>query len=274
MKASTVSPLRRIPLWLAPSVCVGVVLFFLYPINAAPTPRTNAVRLDVVTAPSPAAEVAAPAPDPAAVHVVLTRGSKRLELDLPLDGKVSTSTADEIARLMRCARSGRTRRIATGTLALLADVAVRYPGHEIEIISAVRDEPERTRDGVKHSKHWDGHAIDLVVKGANLAEVRDAMWTNHRDIGVGWYPNGRFIHIDYRPDVHDTAWTQQRPNADNQYNPRWARVARDPELASAVWRAKMRRMLEKSPPLSALVSSIASVMGYNTAGIVRDRDNS
>jgi len=177
------------------------------------------------SAPTIAPEPPAPS-EPATVHVVLIRGPQRLELELPIDGNVSADAADAIARIMRCPTSGRTRRIATGTLALLADVAVRFPGHEIEVVSAVRAEPERSRDGVKHSKHWSGHAIDLKVHGAKLSDVRDAMWKNHHDIGVGWYPVGGFIHIDYRPDIHDTAWTQPKPNADNIYHPRWARVAR------------------------------------------------
>ncbi len=276
MKASNLRvPHRMLPLWLAPFVCLPLLLSF--PTKAEPTPHSAAVSVAVVSAPPVSiapAEVPAPPSGPATVHVVLTRGHKRLELELPVDGKVPPATADAIARMMRCPTSGRTRRIATGTLALLADVAARFPGHEIEVVSAVRDEPDRTRDGIKHSKHWDGHAIDINVRGAKLADVRDAMWKNHRDIGVGWYPAGRFIHIDYRPDVHDTAWTQQRPNADNQYNPRWARLARDPDAESTVWRAKMRRLLETSATLSTLVTSIAEAMGYSTAGIVRDRRSS
>jgi uncharacterized protein YcbK (DUF882 family) len=283
MKASNVNArYRTVPLWLAPCVCLPLLL--LFPAKAEPTPHTTTVSV-AISAPRPsiaARELPAPAPEAApeaapevaTVHVVLTRGHMRLELDLPLDGKVSPTTADEIARMMRCPVSGRTRRIAAGTLALLADVATRFPGHEIEVVSAVRDEPDRTRDGVKHSKHWDGHAIDLIVRDAKLSEVRDAMWKNHRDIGVGWYPTGGFIHLDYRPDVHDTAWTQVRPNADNQYNPRWARLARDPDAQTAAMRAQMRRLLETSPTLSTLVTSIAEAFGYSDAGIVRDHRNS
>jgi uncharacterized protein YcbK (DUF882 family) len=232
------------------------------------------VCLALLLVSSPNVEAAGPPAEPETVHVVLTRGQKRLELELPRDGNVSRDTADEIARLMRCPTTGRTRRIARGTLSLLADVAARFPGHEIEVVSAVRDEPERTRDGIKHSKHYDGHAIDIIVRGAKLTEVRDAMWTNHRDIGVGWYPTGGFIHIDYRPDIHDTAWTQQRPNADNQYNPRWARVARDPSAAAAAWRAQMRRLFEANPTLATVMTSIAEAMGFSTAGIVRERRSS
>jgi uncharacterized protein YcbK (DUF882 family) len=269
MKTSNLCAPHRIPLWLVPCVCLPLLL--LFPTNAEPTPHHAPVSVARVVMQATPSEVAA-AP-PATVHVVLTRGPKRLEIDLPIDGKVSPEMADEIAQIMRCRISGRTRRIASGTLALLADVAIRYPGHELEVISAVRDEPDRTREGVKHSKHWSGHAIDINVRGAKLAEVRDAMWKNHRDIGVGWYPAGGFIHIDYRPDVHDTAWTQARPNADNQYHPRWARVARDADAESAVWRAKMRRVLATSATLSTLVTSLAKVMGYSTDGVVRDLSN-
>ncbi len=248
---------RRIPRWLAPCVCLPLLL--LDPAKAAPPAQTSAVSITVVSEPPPSVvALALPARpvEPATVHLVLTRGRQRLDLELPVDGKVSPAMATEIAQIMRCPTSGRTRRIASGTLALLADVAARYPGREIEVVSAVRDEPDRTRGGIKHSKHWDGHAIDLIVRDTKLTEVRDAMWKNHRDIGVGWYPAGGFIHLDYRPDVHDMAWTQPRPNADNQYNPRWSRVARE------------------MPTLSALVSSIASAIGYRTARPAREHRNS
>jgi uncharacterized protein YcbK (DUF882 family) len=209
-------------------------LLVLYPSTAQPTPHLSmsisavTVAASAITTVRPLEMRAEPVLAPTTVHLVLTRGQQRLELDLPLDGDVSPEMADDIAQIMRCAKSGRTRRIARGTLALLADVAVRFPGHEIEIISAVRAEPERTQAGVKHSKHWDGHAIDLQVRGVKQSEVRDQMWTNHHDVGVGWYPAEQFIHLDYRPDVHDMAWTQPRINAANIYHPRWSQIAREP----------------------------------------------
>ena len=212
---------------LVPGVCLGLLL--LFPATAEPTPRALTINIFAFSAPSievldvPAEPVAVPPP----VHVVLTRGAQRLEVDLPIDGRVSKETADAIAQIMQDRISGRTRRIAAGTLALLADVAARYPGHEIEVISAVRSEPDRTRDGIPHSRHWDGRAIDLQVRGVKLSEVRDTMWKSHRHIGLGWYPEAGFIHLDYRPDVSDTAWTQPRPNTSNIYNPRWSQVSRD-----------------------------------------------
>jgi uncharacterized protein YcbK (DUF882 family) len=272
MKPSEIrGPHRMLPFWLAPCVCLALLLMF--PSEAEPGTLSSTVR--AVTVSEPRQPIAAPelvAPSPATVHVVLTRGHKRLEIDLPIDGKVSPEMANEIARIMRCPTSGRTRRIASGTLALLADVAARFPGHEIEVISAVRDEPERTRGGVKHSKHWSGHAIDIKVRGAKLADVRDAMWKNHRNIGVGWYPDSGFIHIDYRPDVHDTAWTQAKRNADNNYNPRWARLARAAQEATETapaWRAPVDLLLE-SATIASLVPLLAEAIAYSQASIGRE----
>ena len=193
---------------LVPGVCLCLLL--LFPATAEPTPRALTINIFAFSSPSievldgPAEAVQVPPP----VHVVLTRGAQRLELDLPIDGRVSGEIADAIARIMQDPTSSRTRRIAAGTLALLADVSARYPGHEIEVISAVRSEPDRTRDGVAHSRHWDGRAIDLQVRGTKLSDVRDAMWKSHRHIGLGWYPEAEFIHLDYRPDLNDTAWTR------------------------------------------------------------------
>lgn len=251
---------RLLPFGLAVCLCLPVLLWT----PATAEPQGSAVRVVkmVATATAPSTtEVPALAPD--TVHLVLTRGKKRLELDLPFDGKVSPEIADEIARLMRCPDSGRTKRIASGTLALLADVAARYPGHEIEVVSAVRAEPDRTRDGIKHSKHWTGHAIDIIVKGAKLSDVRDAMWKNHHDIGLGWYPAGGFIHIDYRPDVHDTAWTQLKPNADNIYHPRWSRVDRTPDDDSVTLGASLRRLVDK----------VANALGFGQEHNVREDRN-
>lgn len=212
-------------------ICVCLLLLGWTGATVEHAHQASPVRLAMAAAPLPpvAAPEVQPAPAVTTVRTVLTRGRERLELELPLDGNVSPGDADAIARLMSDPASGRTRHIATGTLVLLADISARFPEHEIEVVSAVRAEPERTRDRIKHSKHWDGHAIDLRVRDVKLAEVRDAVWKNHHDVGVGWYPAEGFIHVDYRPDVHDTAWTQPRYNADYVYNPHWSRAARDPD---------------------------------------------
>lgn len=174
-------------------------------------------------APEPVAVEVAPAPAPERVPVTLVdlNRNKTLTLELPRDGAVDEETAATLEHFFRCRRTGRHRPIAQRTLAMLADLAARYPGHEIEVISGVRAPPY----GAKHSKHFSGHAIDLRVRGVSLTEVRDYVWVTHRDVGVGWYP-GRFIHMDHRPDKGDTAWTGAHEPSNNRYRPRWAERAR------------------------------------------------
>ncbi|HEU4614117.1 MAG TPA: hypothetical protein VFS15_18610, partial [Kofleriaceae bacterium] len=123
MTATALRTPSRLLLGLAPCVCLPLLL--LYPSTAEPTPSTAVISTAAVTMPPPsieAFELPVPAADPVpaqpeAVHVVLTRGHKRFELDLPMDGNLPADTAKELARFMRCRVSGRTHRIATGTLA-------------------------------------------------------------------------------------------------------------------------------------------------------------
>lgn len=178
--------------------------------------------------PAEPAPVAAPAPAPAAPEREIVTASlefhgKALVIDLPLDGRVDEATADRLADYLRFWRNGRTHRLAPGLIAMLADLAARYPGHTIEIVSGVRTPPY----GAKHSKHFTGQALDLRVRGVKLTEVRDYVWTRHRNIGVGYYPYKGFIHMDHRPGHADTAWTARSEGADNyRYHPSWSIRAR------------------------------------------------
>src|SRR5262245_61769100 len=121
MNASNVRAKARMISLFGLALCISLPALIPSPATAQPTPPASAVVVAVAAQPTIAA-TEVPAPAPTTVHLVLTRGPQRLELDLPFDGKVSTETADAIAQMMRCPTSGRTKRIASGTLALLADV--------------------------------------------------------------------------------------------------------------------------------------------------------
>jgi uncharacterized protein YcbK (DUF882 family) len=47
----------------------------------------------------------------------------------------------------------------------------------------------------EHSLHMQGRAIDMRLRGYNLAAVRDLALAAKRG-GVGYYPRSNFIHID------------------------------------------------------------------------------
>jgi len=135
-------------------------------------------------------------------------------------GNSDLETTKQIRHLFRCRETNRQRPIARQTLAMLADVAERYEGKTIEFVSAHRARRGESRT----SPHRHGRAIDFRIPGVKLREVRDYVWTKYTEVGVGYYPQGRYMHMDSRPGKHDTSWTFLKGK--NHYNPSWAERAR------------------------------------------------
>lgn len=139
------------------------------------------------------------------------------------DGSVDADTKRELERMFRCKRTERHHKIDRGLLTMLADVAAQYPGRTIEYISAFRALDAAT------SRHHQGRAFDFRVVGVSSAEVRDYVWTHHAEIGVGWYPESNFVHMDHRPGDPDYAWTQI--GGTEHKRPVWSIKARRGEAA-------------------------------------------
>ena len=139
-----------------------------------------------------------------------------------VNGRTRVEQAAAIERFFRCRRTGRHKPLADSVLALLADIAQRWPGKVIEVVSGYRAPPF----GVRHSKHFAGHAIDLRVRGVRTSKVRDFVWREHHEVGVGHYAVQNFVHVDSRPGDNDTAWSAPHEDSPPQYSPRWAKRAR------------------------------------------------
>jgi uncharacterized protein YcbK (DUF882 family) len=169
---------------------------------------------------TPATPVSGPLRADMTLYNVNTR--ETLALSLPFDGRLAPTEKDAVARFFRCKRSGRAHAMDPGVLAMLADLAHRYPDRVIEIVSGFRGRRWATQD----SKHRFGHAIDLRVRGVEMSEVRDYLWRTHRGVGIGYYVHQNFVHMDTRPGEGDIAWTQRREGRPNRYHPEWAALAR------------------------------------------------
>jgi uncharacterized protein YcbK (DUF882 family) len=142
------------------------------------------------------------------------------------DGSTDAAATAEIKKLFRCRTTHRQKMIAQKTLAMIADVSEHYPGKTIEYVSGYR-----TGSGESStSPHRDGRAIDFRIRGVQLREIRDYLWRTYADVGVGWYPSEQFVHIDTRPGLHDMSWTFLKGS--NHYNPYWAELARQPQVAA------------------------------------------
>jgi len=182
-----------------------------------------------------------PAPVEALATVIVERASAPVEVKLfdenvqvsatigiRRDGTMDDATAAEVKHLFRCRQTHREHPIARKTLAMLADLADKYESRTIEFVSVYRVQ----RGESPTSPHRDARAIDFRIRGVSLPKIRDYLWRNYTEIGIGWYPSEQFIHMDSRPGVHDAAWTFL--DGVNHYHPYWAERARRPVTEPAV----------------------------------------
>lgn len=138
------------------------------------------------------------------------------------DGSTDDVTKKQVRHLFRCRTTNWSLPIKKRTLAMLADIADRYEGETIEFVSAYRAQKGESRT----SPHRHARAIDFRIRGRQLREIRDYLWRNNTEVGIGWYPSEQFIHMDSRPTMHDTSWTFLKGK--NHYKPYWAALARRP----------------------------------------------
>jgi uncharacterized protein YcbK (DUF882 family) len=150
------------------------------------------------------------------------------------DGGTDDDTTAQVKKLFRCRSTYRQKKIATKTLAMLAELSEHYPGKVLEYVSGYRVGAGESST----SPHRDGRAIDFRIRGVQLREIRDYLWKTYTEVGVGWYPMEQFVHIDTRPGLHDAAWTFL--NGANHYHPYWAELARDPALQARIAQAQQR----------------------------------
>jgi uncharacterized protein YcbK (DUF882 family) len=181
-----------------------------------------------------------------AIKLVNVNTKETTTLEIGNQGQVTAAQAAEVEQFFRCRRTGRHKEMAPGVLALLVDVARRWPGRTLEVVSGFRAPPY----GAPHSKHFRGQAIDLRVRGVRTAALRDFVWRTHHEVGVGYYRETNFVHMDWRPGELDTAWTARDEEGANEYHPRWA------------WRARHSRKSgrDRSPSSLATAPTVANAI--------------
>jgi LysM repeat protein len=83
-------------------------------------------------------------------------------------------------------------RIDSRLIRLLAQVSDAFGGRDVRIVSGYR-----TQSWVSASKHKDGRALDFSIPGVPNEALRDYLRTL-LNVGVGYYPNSSFVHLDVR----------------------------------------------------------------------------
>jgi uncharacterized protein YcbK (DUF882 family) len=155
---------------------------------------------------------------------------------LRYDGVMSKLDEQRITHLFRCKRSGHERKPDRGLLQILARLADRYRGHVFEVVSAHRF----NRGTSRTSKHRSGHALDLRIRGVGVKEVRSFVWKMDAPIGLGYYREQQFLHIDHRPVEGKIAWDQRTETSAYHYHPAWSGGPKHAKKSKAKKAAKPR----------------------------------
>jgi uncharacterized protein YcbK (DUF882 family) len=103
---------------------------------------------------------------------------------------------------LRCHHTNVQHRMDPRLMKLLYQTGHHWPGKQLEIVSGYRH-PTVAKN--PHSPHMQGLACDFRVEGVKTADLRDYLRRTFDKVGVGYYPNSSFVHLDVRKD-HSAFW--------------------------------------------------------------------
>jgi uncharacterized protein YcbK (DUF882 family) len=128
-------------------------------------------------------------------------------------GHVSPTALSSFEKMMRSG-GGLTHPPDPRLIELLGTVSNHFGSRRLEIISGFR--PYSPTQYTAHSNHNIGHAMDFRVVGVPNEVLRDYCRTLH-NVGVGYYPNSTFVHLDVRNSP--SFWIDfSRPGEPPRYN--------------------------------------------------------
>jgi uncharacterized protein YcbK (DUF882 family) len=105
-------------------------------------------------------------------------------------GRVLGAAITGISRLLGA--TGNKPRLDPRLIRLLAEVSDQFGGRPIRIVSGYR-----TNSYYDDSRHRMSRAVDFSIPGVSNETVRDYLRRFER-VGVGYYPNSSFVHLDVR----------------------------------------------------------------------------
>ena len=124
-----------------------------------------------------------------------THASYRLRPDRP-DGSFSRRQMQVIAQLLRCHHTGKRHTINQRLIEVLYATARHYQNAKLFIVAGYRAPKIAKQKGNPRSAHKRGVACDFQLAGVPPETVRDYLREAYHNIGVGYYPNAGFVHVD------------------------------------------------------------------------------
>ena len=132
-------------------------------------------------------------------------------------------------RFLRCHHTGRVHAMAPRLAQLIYTVAQHFDFKKVLVVAGYRAPRVAREKGNPKSPHKKGLACDFRIDGVPNTELRDYERTLPK-VGVGYYPNSEFVHLDVR-DKHSAFWIDYSRPGER------ARYSKDPEGDLATERA-------------------------------------
>lgn len=187
--------------------------------QAQPQAKATQATLAAAVKPPPKKPAAPPtyaarAKTPGVVHLHRMATSEDFTLRVnDRRGRVPPTTTKSFEQVLRYP-NGQTHPIDARLIALLGIVSDHFGSRKVEVISGFR--PYSPTQYTAHSNHNVGHAVDFRVPGVPNEVVRDYCRTL-RNVGVGYYPNSTFVHLDVR--ASSAFWIDySKPGEPPKYN--------------------------------------------------------
>lgn len=114
-----------------------------------------------------------------------------------LQGRLPKGYQKRFDHFARCHYTNQQHAMNPRLVRLLYQTGRHWPGKRVDVISGYRS-PSVAKN--PRSPHMKGLAMDIHVEGVQNTELRDYLRRHMHKVGVGYYPNSSFIHLDVRKD--------------------------------------------------------------------------
>jgi len=190
--------LERRGRWLSPMFTLAARLAAVA-LLALASPRASAVVANAARRPAAkpkATKTKAPKNGPVVLYHVNRRETMALRLR-DGHGRPVKGMQKRFDHFLRCHHTNAQHKMDPRLMRLLYTTGHHYPGRRIEVVSGYRH-PSVAKN--PHSPHMQGLACDFRVEGVKTADLRDYLRKTYDKVGVGYYPNSSFVHLDVRKD--------------------------------------------------------------------------
>ena len=124
-----------------------------------------------------------------------------------------------LRRFLRCHHTGRVHSIESRLPQLLYTVSHHFGDRAITVIAGYRAPKIALEKGNPRSPHKQGRAVDFRIEGVQLSDLRDYLLRAFDKVGVGYYPNSGFVHLDVGRKKRVSWIDYSHPGERSRYSP-------------------------------------------------------